>query len=155
MFSKPAVRSRPSIWFRMSRLEFNWPSMWKENVQQLKPILRRCFRLVCPGCGQSKIIAEPFRIRHRCPHCYALFKREDVFFAGPLLANIVMTELVILVVCFLMLMLGVGYTTVLVTLILLTMVFPVAFYHHRWSFWLGLDFIVDASAHSNSDDHGS
>lgn len=124
----------------------------KANVQKIKPILRRCFRLVCPACGESKIIAQPFRIRHQCPHCYALFRREDVFFVGPLLANVVITELLILVVCFFLLMVGAGYTSVLVVLVLMTLVFPVAFYHHSWSLWLGFDFIVDSLPYSKGDD---
>ena len=78
---------------------------------------------------------------------------KNVFFAGPLLANIVITELVILMVCFFLLMLGAGYTSVLVTLILMTLVVPVAFYHHTWSLWLSFDFIVNALPHSKSDDH--
>jgi len=127
MFSNSAVRSLASIWLRMSRFKFSVPRTLEENVQRMKPVLTRFFRLVCPACGQSKIVAQPFRIRHHCPHCYALFKREDVFFVGPLLANVVITELVILAVSFLLLMLGAGYTSVLVVLIMMTLIFPIAF----------------------------
>jgi len=81
------------------------------------------------------------------------FVQVTVFLVGPLLANVVITELVILVVCFFLLMVGAGYTSVLVVLVLMTLVFPVAFYHHSWSLWLGFDFIVDSLPYSKGNDH--
>jgi len=126
------------------------PSTLKGNTQQIKGILRRSLKLVCPACGESKTFARPFRVRHQCPHCYALFKRQDVFFVGPLLANILITELVILVVCFFLLIVGADDITGLVLLIVMTLVLPVAFYHHSWSLWLGLDFIVESLPHSKT-----
>jgi len=75
----------------------------------------------------------------------ALFKREDGFFVGAILANVVTTELVILFVCFFFLLIvGASYESVLVLLFVLALVFPVAFYHHSWSLWLGFDFIVES-----------
>ena len=64
---------------------------------------------------------------------------------GAILANVVTTELVILVVCFFFLLIvGAKYSSVLVLLFVLALVFPVAFYHHSWSLWLGFDFIVES-----------
>ena len=75
----------------------------------------------------------------------SLFKREDGFFVGAILANVVTTELVILFVCFFcLLILGTDYSSVLVVLFVMALVFPVAFYHHSWSLWLGFDFIVES-----------
>lgn len=75
----------------------------------------------------------------------ALFKREDGFFVGAILANVVTTEFVILVVCFFcLLVLGADYEGVLVVLFILALIFPVAFYHHSWSLWLGFDYIVES-----------
>ena len=75
----------------------------------------------------------------------ALFKREDGFFVGAILANVVTTELAILLVCFFcLLILGADYSSVLVVLFIMALVFPVAFYHHSWSLWLGFDFIVES-----------
>ena len=73
----------------------------------------------------------------------ALFKREDGFFVGAILANVVTTELVILVVCFFFLLIvGANYDNVLVLLFMTALVFPIAFYHHSWSLWLGFDFLL-------------
>lgn len=64
---------------------------------------------------------------------------------GAILANVVTTELVILVVCFFFLLIvGAQYQSVLVLLFVMALVFPVAFYHHSWSLWLGFDFIVES-----------
>jgi uncharacterized protein DUF983 len=117
----------------------------KVDIQQIKMVLGRCLRLLCPACGESKIVAQPFRIRHHCPECLSLFKREDGFFVGAILANVVTTELVILLVCFFfLLVVGANYESVLVLLFVMALVFPVAFYHHSWSLWLGFDFIVES-----------
>ena len=101
--------------------------------------------MLCPACGEAKIVTHPFRIRHHCPHCLSLFKREDGFFVGAILANVVITELVILLLCFFFLLIvGVTYQSVLVLLFVMALLFPVAFYHHSWSLWLGFDFIVES-----------
>lgn len=64
---------------------------------------------------------------------------------GAILANVVITELVILLLCFFFLLIvGVPYASVLVLLFVMALLFPVAFYHHSWSFWLGFDFIVES-----------
>src|SRR5262245_29442836 len=117
----------------------------KKDFQQIKQVLKRSLKLRCPACGQAKIVTHPFHIRHHCPDCQALFKREDGFFVGAILANVVTTELVILLVCFFfLLIIGAAYESVLALLFVMALVFPVAFYHHSWSLWLGFDFIVES-----------
>ena len=74
----------------------------------------------------------------------SLFKREDGFFVGAILANVVTTELVILVICFSLLLIGLTYESILVFLFIMALVFPVAFYHHSWGLWLGFDYIVES-----------
>ena len=121
------------------------PSDLKVNLEKIKTVLGRCLRLRCPACGESKIATRPFHIRHHCPHCMALFKREDGFFVGAILANVVTTEVVILLVCFFfLLVVGADYESVLVLLFVMAVIFPVAFYHHSWSLWLGFDYIVES-----------
>lgn len=106
--------------------------------------LSRSLRLRCPACGQSSIASKPFHIKHQCSSCSALFKREDGFFVGAILANVVTTELVILVVYFISLpIFGSHYELILGVLFVLALLFPLAFYHHSWSLWLGFDHIVE------------
>jgi uncharacterized protein (DUF983 family) len=101
-------------------------------------------RLRCPVCGQASIARGLFRIRHHCPNCRSLFKREEGFFVGAILGNVMATEFVILLVCLVWLtVIGSNYETVLAGLFILALVFPVAFYHHSWSFWLAFDYLVE------------
>ena len=73
-----------------------------------------------------------------------MFKREEGFFVGAILANVMTTEFVILVVCTIWLtLIGSNYETVLAGLFVIALVFPVLFYHHSWSLWLGFDYLVE------------
>lgn len=65
-----------------------------------------------------------------------------------------MTEFVILAVCLVFLMvLGVNYEKVLVGLFITGLLFPVAFFHHSWSLWLGFDYLVESLPKYESKKH--
>jgi uncharacterized protein (DUF983 family) len=114
------------------------------SSRSIATVLSRAFRLRCPACGQSSIASSFFRIRHHCPNCRALFKREEGFFVGAILANLLTTEALILIVCFFcLLVVGASYESVLAGLFIVGLVFPVLFYHHSWSFWLSFDYLIE------------
>ncbi|MEP6743293.1 MAG: DUF983 domain-containing protein [bacterium] len=105
----------------------------------------RAIRLRCPACGKSSLIERLFHIKHHCPSCRSLFKREEGFFVGAILANVITTEIVILVVClFSLLVLDASYETVLIALFVLALLFPIAFFHHSWSLWLAFDYLIES-----------
>jgi uncharacterized protein (DUF983 family) len=116
----------------------------RPDGQSIVKVLLRSLRLRCPACGQATVMRGPFRIRHHCPNCRSLFKREEGFFVGAILANMMATEFVILVVCIVWLMvIGSTYESVLAGLFVIGLLFPVAFYHHSWSLWLGFDYLIE------------
>ena len=116
----------------------------KADKTKVATVLSRALRLSCPVCGQSSIARGPFRIRNHCPDCETIFKREEGFFVGAILANMMTTELVILIASVVGLAwIGYNYEFVLAALFILALVFPVLFYHHSWSFWLGFDHLVE------------
>jgi hypothetical protein len=39
---------------------------------------------------------------------------------------------------------GADYQNVLPVLFVVALLFPVAFFHHSWSFWLGFDYLVES-----------
>ena len=64
---------------------------------------------------------------------------------GAILANVITTELIILLVCLLLLTVArLDYENVLPGLFVVALLFPVAFFHHSWSFWLGFDYLVES-----------
>ena len=107
-------------------------------------LLRRCFLLRCPACGKSSILKAPFKIRDRCPSCDVIFQREQGFFVGAILVNVVTTELAILLAYLASLpFISINYQMVLALLFVIAVVFPLAFYHHSWSIWLTVDHLVE------------
>ena len=70
--------------------------------------------------------------------------REAGFFVGAILINVVTTEFVILAMYILCLVIsGLDYQLVLTVLFAAALLFPIAFYHHSWSIWLGFDHFVE------------
>jgi uncharacterized protein (DUF983 family) len=124
----------------------------KKDRRSVSSVLLRCLRLRCPACGQSSILQRPFQIKHHCPSCDSLFKREAGFFVGAIMANVVMTEFVILATYVLLLILfGVKYETGLTVLFIIGVLFPIAFYHHSWSIWLGFDHLLESLPRVSED----
>ena len=54
------------------------------------------------------------------------------------------TEAVILLVCLIwLLVIGSSYESVLAGLFVIALLFPVVFYHHSWSLWVGFDYLIE------------
>jgi uncharacterized protein (DUF983 family) len=117
----------------------------KKDRREFGVTLSRCLRLACPACGRSSIVERPFQIKHHCPACRALFKREEGFFVGAIVANVLTTEFVVLVTYFAGLSLTSTHFDLLLGILLaVALLFPVAFYHHSWSVWLSADYLVES-----------
>ena len=107
--------------------------------------LRRCLTLRCPACGRSPIVQIPFKIKDHCPSCGAQFKREEGFFVGAILVNVVTTELMILAIYLISLPLINSHDQLVLTILFaVALLFPVLFYHHSWSIWLGFDHLIES-----------
>ena len=116
----------------------------KRDLRTIGFTLRRCVKLQCPACGRAAIFARPFNVKARCTGCGVIFKREEGFFVGAIMANVVATEVWILIVYFACLLLtNFGDQTTLTILFLVGVTFPLLFYHHSWSLWLGLDHLIE------------
>ncbi|HYH87396.1 MAG TPA: DUF983 domain-containing protein [Pyrinomonadaceae bacterium] len=106
--------------------------------------LLRSARLLCPVCGSASVFQTPFRVRHHCPTCRALFQREEGFFVGAIMINVVTTEFAVMVAAALCLLaFGLSGALTLPLLLVVALLFPVAFYHHSWSLWLGTDHLIE------------
>ena len=106
--------------------------------------LTRGARLCCPACGRRSVFQSPFRIRHYCPACGAVFQREEGFFVGAIMLNVVTTEAAVMAAAGLCLLAFPGRDRLLLWLLFaVALLFPVAFYHHSWSLWLAGDHLVE------------
>lgn len=119
------------------------PETVVKRERQIIPTIGRCLRLLCPVCGEALIIQSPFKIRHHCPSCRALYQREDGFFVGAITINVVVTELIILALYLACMVLLSDFQLMLTILFVTGLVFPIAFYHHSWSIWLSLDHLIE------------
>jgi hypothetical protein len=117
----------------------------KKERREFGLTLSRCVRLRCPACGAASIVERPFQIRHHCPACRALFKREEGFFVGAIVSNVLTTELAVLVTYLVCLPLAsTRFDFLLGILFAVALAFPVAFYHHSWSVWLSADYLIES-----------
>ena len=78
-----------------------------------------------------------------CTACGVIFKREEGFFVGAIMANVIATEAVILIAYFICLFLISNEQTMLTILFIVGVTFPLVFYHHGWSLWLGMDHLIE------------
>lgn len=112
-----------------------------------RPILKtlaRGARLCCPACGGRSVFQSPFRVRADCPACGTVFQREEGFFVGAIMINVVTTEAAVLATAGLWLLASAGSdSAMLAALFAVALLFPVAFYHHAWSLWLAGDHLVE------------
>jgi uncharacterized protein (DUF983 family) len=116
----------------------------KRDARTIGQVLWRSVKLRCPVCGESSIVQRPFSLKASCTACSAIFKREEGFFVGAIMANVVATEVFILVIYFAMLLFA-GFSDGVTFSILFAaaVAFPLLFYHHGWSFWLALDHLIE------------
>ena len=60
------------------------------------------------------------------------------------MANVVATEFFILIVYFVCLLFTrIGDQSLLTILFIVGAAFPLAFYHHAWALWLGIDHLIE------------
>ena len=117
----------------------------KRDPKTIIEIISRSLRLRCPACGRASIVNAPFRIRQMCTSCGASFNREEGFFVGAILANVVATEAVIILAYLIAITIGHDIDRVMImVLLVLAVTFPLLFYHHSWSLWLGLDHLIES-----------
>lgn len=116
----------------------------KRDPRTIVRTLWRCLKLQCPACGCASVFEKAFNLRVQCIACDVIFKREEGFFVGAIMANVVATEVLILVAYFsCLLFTNLDDQTMLTVLFVFGVTFPLAFYHHSWSLWLGLDHLIE------------
>ena len=116
----------------------------KRDRRAIGLTLWRSLKLQCPVCGQASIVARPFTLKHRCDWCGVIFKREEGFFVGAIMANVVVTEIFIVAIYMACILFTSLNESVMLTILFVAgITFPLAFYHHAWAFWLAMDHLIE------------
>ena len=115
----------------------------KRDPKSIARTLWRSLKLRCPVCGEASIVQRPFNLKPRCTACGVIFKREEGFFVGAIMANVVATEVLVLLTYFACLLLDLNDRAMLTILFVIGVAFPIAFYHHGWSLWLAMDHLIE------------
>jgi uncharacterized protein (DUF983 family) len=115
----------------------------KRDPRSIARTLWRSLKLQCPVCGRASIVQRPFNLKHRCTACSVIFKREEGFFVGAIMANVVATEVLVLLAYFACLLMDLNERVMLTILFAIGVAFPIAFYHHSWSLWLAMDHLIE------------
>ena len=115
----------------------------KRDPRTILLTLGRCLKLKCPACGKGPMVGRPFNVNERCSVCGVIFKREEGFFVGAIMANVIATEATILIAYFACLFLISNEQTMLTILFIVGVTFPLVFYHHAWALWLGIDHLIE------------
>jgi len=120
------------------------PFIMNRDPRTILLTLWRCLKLQCPVCGRASIVERPFNLKHTCSACAVIFKREEGFFVGAIMANVVATEGAILIAYFVcLLFVTLSERAMFGILFGVGVSFPLAFYHHAWALWLGMDHLIE------------
>jgi uncharacterized protein (DUF983 family) len=115
----------------------------KRDPRTVGLVVGRALKLQCPVCGRASIVQRPFNLKHHCTACDTIFKREEGFFVGAIMANVVATEVFILAIYFLLLFTSLSERATFAFLFVAAIAFPLLFYHHSWSLWLAMDHLIE------------
>jgi uncharacterized protein (DUF983 family) len=123
----------------------------KRDPRTILKTLGHCLKLRCPVCGRASIVERPFNLKHICSACGVIFKREEGFFVGAIMANVVATEVFILLVYFACIAFtNLSDSVMLTILFAIGVSFPLVFYHHAWALWLGMDHLIEGLSRTPS-----
>jgi uncharacterized protein (DUF983 family) len=100
----------------------------------------RAWRLRCPRCGQGVLFRSWFRMRSQCDWCGLVYEREPGFFLGSVYVNYGLTAVLTTVIYFSLLAGDVASPdTLLWCMVAFCVLFPILFFRHARSLWLGFD----------------
>ncbi len=114
-------------------------------MKRLLLLLGRALRLHCPVCGRASLFRGWFQARAVCSACGFRLEREDGYYLGAMLLNVIVAELIVVI--------GAAVTMIrtwpsppwaLLTFgaMAAVVVFPIALYPFSRSLWLALDLYV-------------
>lgn len=118
---------------------------------RFRRILGRSLRLRCPVCGSGKLFRGFLKMNERCSHCGTRFEREPGFFLGSIYINYGLTSLIVAIVYPVLLFTDtVSERKLLLGSVVFMVIFPLLFFRHSRSLWLGFDQFNDPRAENEA-----
>lgn len=102
----------------------------------------------CPLCGGGGLFVGWFRMRERCPRCGYLFEREEGFFLGAYVINLVVTQALLLLFAVVPLIVlldrrpGQSLAPIVAAGLAAALAGPVAFYPFSKTIWTAVDLVL-------------
>jgi uncharacterized protein (DUF983 family) len=121
-------------------------------------LLIRALLLRCPACGSAGLFTSWFAMRTACPGCGLVMEREEGYFLGAMMFNLVFSELL-----FVALLTGVVLWTwpdppwdaLWIGGVLGMVLFPLLFYPLSKTLWLAFDLLFRPAARRDFQEHHS
>lgn len=114
------------------------------GLRRLLTLLGRAFRRRCPYCGGSGVFRGWFELRDTCPTCGVSFSREEGYFLGAMLVNLLVAEgLAVGAVIALMVFSDLSLLPLEVVGIGLAVGLPILFYPYSRLLWMAIDLQLD------------
>jgi uncharacterized protein (DUF983 family) len=107
--------------------------------------LGRALRLRCPVCGRGALFRGFFQPRERCPACGFRLEREEGYYLGAMLLNVLVAELLFVVgfaIALVRTWPNPPWTLLTVVLMAGVALLPILLYPFSRSVWLALDLMV-------------
>jgi uncharacterized protein (DUF983 family) len=116
----------------------------KTNRPRVFPTLRSALLLRCPRCGAGGVFDGLFHMRAECSECRLKFEREQGFFVGAIYVNYAFTVLIATAGFFLLDHYAqLSLPRQLALWGAFAIVFPIVFFRHSRSLWLGVAYLFD------------
>ncbi len=109
-------------------------------------LLWRGVRLRCPRCGVGKLFRRGYTMYDACGSCGWVFEREEGYWTGAMGVNLVVTELLIFVVIFPLLIAQAALALTLGLGLGLAVLTPFLFYRYSKALWMAMDFMFHPTA---------
>jgi uncharacterized protein (DUF983 family) len=114
-------------------------------VRQVLLSLGRALRLRCPVCGRGALFRGFLQPRERCPACGFRLEREDGYYLGAMLLNVIVAELLFVVgfaIALLRTWPNPPWTLLTVVSMVGVALLPILLYPFSRSVWLAPDLVV-------------
>lgn len=108
-------------------------------------VVGRALRLRCPKCGEGRLFSGWFAMAERCGSCGLDLRREQGYYVGAMYINYGVTAGVMLAVG-IPLADRVPLVALSWPLGLFAVTFPLLFFRHSRSLWLGIDLYITSLA---------